>query len=89
MRLDAEAGSAALAFERGSQRFLRKGKLLNVSAEGVLVRLQEQVIPETTVLLRLTLTQGEALLVGRVVHCTPTVGAFKVGIVLSFEDQGN
>jgi hypothetical protein len=87
-RQDTEIGIAVLAFEFESQRLLRHGKVLNISPKGVLLRIWEPINLQTMVLLRITLIQEQALLAGRVVHCTPTVGAFKVGILLTFDEEG-
>jgi hypothetical protein len=87
IRYDTGLASVALAYESAGQKFVRKGKVLNVSPNGMLLRLQDQIDAHTTVLLKLTLTEGQALLVGRVVHSTPTVGAHKVGIKLTFDNE--
>ena len=84
-RYESDLGNAALAFESESRPVLLRGRVLNAASNGVLLRLRERIRPATEVLLRLTLVQGEATLVGQVVHCTPTVGAYKVGIQLLFD----
>jgi hypothetical protein len=86
-RRETTIGTVELSLDCETPQFAHIGKVLNMSATGLLLRLREEVEPRTPVLLRVTLTEGQATLLGRVVHCTPTVGAFKVGVFLSFDEQ--
>ena len=61
--------------------------LVNVSAEGMTARGASSLPVETEVSVELN-PEGTPLWVrGRVVHCTETVGGFKIGIRLEFADE--
>jgi hypothetical protein len=81
-----ELGSLELAFERGGRPLKRTGKLLNASVDGVLVMQHERIADGTIVLMQLMFHDGQIRLLGHVVHCTETVGGYKVGIGLQFAD---
>jgi len=56
--------------------------LLDVSESGIMVRTRMPIAADTPVDVVVYLGDGEYPLVGRVVHCTSTVGANKVGVRL-------
>jgi hypothetical protein len=60
-------------------------KLLNASQSGVMVMSRAKVPANIPVLLAFTPDIGEEyLLAGEIVHCTDTIGGYKVGIRLRF-----
>jgi hypothetical protein len=63
------------------------GKLLNLSPAGVLIKQRRRIDCGIPVLVRLMLADEEAILPGSVVHCTETVGGYKVGIRLLFDNE--
>ena len=79
-------GTLELAFQRDNRPVKRTGKLLNASPTGVLVKQQEWIADHTLVLMRLLYDDAVIRLLGRVAHCTQTVGGYKVGIELEFAD---
>jgi hypothetical protein len=89
VRLDADLGTVRLAFDKRGVPTVRTGRLLNASSDGVMIRLQEHLEHGATVLMQMTLADQPVVLVGRVNHCTETVGAFKIGIELQFTSAGD
>lgn len=65
---------------------VRTGKPLNVSRRGVLLRVRERIADHTPVVVQMMLVDERIVLLGRVTHCTETVGGFKIGIELRFAD---
>jgi hypothetical protein len=84
-RRNTSTGSVKLAFEREGKPVKRTGNLLEFSWEGVQIKQREEITVSTLVLMHVMLSEGEATLAGRVVHCTDTLGGFKVGIQLLFD----
>ena len=80
-------GPVELAFEQGGEAVTRTGTLLNVSPEGVMIKQQDKIEPGTTVVMKAIPWEEMVVLKGRVIHCTETVGGFKVGIELRFADD--
>jgi hypothetical protein len=83
-RRDSGGDRVELTFERDGQAAVRGGRLLNASSEGVMIGQREELAPGTAVRLHVMLGEVAARLDGRVIHCTQTVGGFKVGIQLLF-----
>jgi hypothetical protein len=75
-----------LAFQKLGDSVVRNGKLMNASAGGVMVRLTENLDYGTMLVMRVIFADQPVVLVGRVVHCTETIGAYKIGIELQFGD---
>jgi len=88
VRHDVALGSVQVAYEKNGRPTLAGGKVLNVSAKGVLTRPTSSMDNGTVVLLRAHLGDESVVLVGRVSHCTETVGAFKLGVTLDFAKAG-
>lgn len=88
-RGDAGYGTVTLAFTDDGKSVERTGRLLNASAAGLMVRQQGKIARGTHVVAKMILADATAVLTGRVVHCTATVGGFKIGIGLSFGDGHN
>lgn len=79
-------GSARLWFEEQGVRQERTGNLLNVSDGGLMLK-QYKEIPIGVTLTLEVLIGDEALQVrGRTAHCTQTLGGYKVGVELEFDD---
>ena len=82
-----EFGSVTLRFLEKGQPVEKTGKLLNVSRGGLMLK-QYQEIDIGTKLQIDVLAGDDALTVaGRVAHCTETLGGFKVGVKLEFEEK--
>ncbi|MBU0638845.1 MAG: PilZ domain-containing protein [Planctomycetes bacterium] len=60
------------------------GALLQLSEEGIMLRTNEPVPIHTSAAVELHLGDEPVVVLGTVRHCTDTVGAFKVGLELSF-----
>jgi len=61
--------------------------LLEVSADGMMIRTHKAIPNETELALRMMffgLDGLELIVLGHVVHCTETVGGYKIGIALDF-----
>jgi hypothetical protein len=83
-RRNTAIGTVQAVFKQEGRLHVRAGKVLNVSPRGVLVLQREDVSWGTKVVLQVRLGNTEALLFGKVAHCTETVGGFKVGVELRF-----
>lgn len=86
-RRDVLLGAVQLAFELGGKPTLRSGALLNASPTGVLVKQRDRIPYGTTVLVKVLIASDTILLLGRAIHCTQTVGGYKLGIELQFPDE--
>ena len=82
-------GPVELAFDQGGRVVVQTGSLLNVSSNGVMIKQREEISSDTTVMMRATPCGETAVLKGRVIHCTETVGGFKVGVELQFTGEGD
>ncbi len=78
-----------LACEQCGHSAVLRGTLMNASASGVLIRQRQQTAPGTLVVISIPLDAELLLLAGEVVHCTQTVGGYKIGIELRFADEGD
>lgn len=58
--------------------------VLEKSNAGITLRCQDWLHERTDVAVELLLDDRPVVLLGRVVHCTQTVGAFKIGVQLKF-----
>ncbi len=85
-RANVDLGVVRILTEQEQRREERTGALLNASGGGMMLRSQDELRPGTIVLLQLW--HGEQILevTGRIVHSTPTVGGYKLGVLLSFPD---
>jgi hypothetical protein len=81
------AGTVELNFEQDSRPVVRSGRLLNISKDGVSVKLPEKVDVRTPVITCLSFGGHDALLAGDVIYCTETAGGCRVGIQLRFENE--
>jgi hypothetical protein len=82
-----------LTLTSGRLTYRKKGKatpverpctLLDVSTGGLMVRARSSIAPNTPVEAEVFWGDETSVLRGTVGHCTPTVGAFKIGIKLHF-----
>jgi len=80
------SGKVQLVYRNGQETVTRVGKLMNVSAGGLLLKVPERVRTGRLVVLRLTVADNRVVLAGRVEHCTETADGFKVGVQLMFND---
>lgn len=62
--------------------------VLQISAEGLTLRSHNPLAVHAVAAIELPLEVRNVGLEGRVVHCTQTVGAYKVGIELRFREPG-
>jgi hypothetical protein len=60
--------------------------VLDVSEDGVMLRSREQVPLDTLLAIELYFGDQIITVFGTVVHCTQTVGAFKIGVKLRFDE---
>jgi len=86
-RRHAVNGKAKVIYRNGQDTLAQIGKVLNLSAKGVLFKVAERIRAGRPVVLRLTLGENRAVLAGRVVHCTEGSDGFKVGVELMFDDS--
>jgi hypothetical protein len=72
-------------FQNGRKLVELRVRLANAALDGVMVLSHEEVPEDIPTLLAFTADNDEEhRLVGEVVHCTSTVGGYKVGIRLHF-----
>jgi len=83
-------GSASVAFTllRGAREVpvVHSCRVTQVSAEGLTLRSQARIPLRAQVAIELRLGKPPLLVFGQVIHCTQTVGAFKVGVALLFSE---
>ena len=60
--------------------------VLDVSNDGLMLRSREQVPLQTPLAIELYFGEQTITIFGTVVHCTQTVGAFKIGVKLRFDE---
>ncbi len=74
-----------MLYLRGNQPTELRVKLLNASADGVMVLTREEVPADISAVMAFNSDDEiEYVLAGDVVHCTSTIGGYKVGIRLRF-----
>ena len=83
-RRDTAFGMAELVFTLEGRQVQRSGRVLNISPTGLMVKQREPVADGSSVLVKVGCEDGELVLSGRVMHCTETVGGYKLGIELLF-----
>ena len=87
-RRPASSAAVRLAFHSNGRPVQQTSRILNVSPSGLMIRHNQRLDSGTSMVLQADL-HGEAILLhGRVVHCTSTVGGYKIGIELRFADDG-
>lgn len=62
-------------------------RIQNVSDQGLMLRTDDPIPENTPVLMRVELEGESALLCGMIRHCSMTVGGYKLGIRLLFDDE--
>ena len=81
-----DLGAWRILYQTGRKPVELRVKLLNAAVDGVMVLSRDEVPEEVPALLTFTADEEEGyLLAGHVVHCTGTVGGYKVGVWLSFK----
>ena len=80
-----EPRQAVEGFAKLTITIVRTCTLLQVSEGGLMVRSPKEIPVGTRLSIESYLHDEAVLLSGEVVHCTETVGAFKVGVQLSFD----
>ncbi len=81
-----ELGSVKLTYEEGDAPVVRAGRLLNASDSGLMVKQYQDILPKTELQIEAAIGDEAFTLTGHVVHCTQTLGGFKIGIELQFPD---
>lgn len=81
-------GTAKLTFQDGDKPVCLSCRLLDVSATGVMVKAHRQIAVHTPIWADLTVNDEQISVAGRVVHATATVGGYKLGMKLTFTDEG-
>ena len=78
-------GDIKVTFEDAGETSVRRLALLNASEGGLATKGQTQILLDTEVIIELNLEGTPFTVRGRIVHCTETIGGFKIGIELRFE----
>ena len=78
---------AKVAFEKAGAPIVRPGTVLDASTTGIMIRQREEVDVRTLVIVRAVLDNQDITIAGQVMHCTQTVGGYKIGIELRFLDE--
>lgn len=86
-RYGLEFGVARLQYLEDGTPLNRTVPLLQISAEGLMVKSRKPIQAYTPLRMEVTLDDDTFALNGRVLHCTQTVGSYKVGIELRFPDE--
>jgi len=78
-------GEAKIVFEKGGKIHKRSFDVLNVSRGGLTIKGYDEVKPDTIIELKIVLGAHSAPLKAKVVHCTGTLGGFKIGVKILFD----
>ena len=85
------SGEAKVTFAADGDKHTRSLKLLDVALDGLTTRGNNEIAPGTHLVVELDhgLDHDEDLLKmrGEVIHCTGTLGGFKIGISLDFRED--
>lgn len=79
-------GSVRLWFNDEGEQQERTGNLLNISHGGLMVKQYQELEPGTPLKLEVVVGEDTLQLAGHAAHCTQTLGGYKVGVELEFED---
>jgi len=79
-------GEAKLTFEKDGKTYRRTFDVINVSRGGMTLKGYDEVKADTVIDVKITLGPHVAPLKAKVVHCTGTLGGFKVGVEILFKD---
>jgi len=79
-------GEAKLTYEKDGKTYRRTFDVINVSRGGMTLKGYDEVKADTIIELKVTLGPHVAPLKAKVVHCTGTLGGFKVGVEILFKD---
>ncbi len=71
------------------RRVTETGNLLNVSAGGVMIQFRKRLEMGQTLDMVVYVDDEPFRLVGRVNHCTMTLGSYKIGVALVFAEQAD
>lgn len=78
-------GEAKLSYEKDGRNYRRTFDVINVSRGGLTLKGYDEVKVDTCIDVKVTLGPHVARVKAKVVHCTGTLGGFKVGIELIFD----
>ncbi|MBN2561397.1 MAG: PilZ domain-containing protein [Phycisphaerae bacterium] len=81
------SGDLKVTFVRDGQEYKRSWDLLEVSLQGLTARANNEASLGVSLEIRLDVAGHRVRARGKVVHCTGTLGGYKVGIELDFPDE--
>ena len=79
------SGETKVSFEDADETSVRRLALLNGSQDGLTTKGQTPIALDTQVVLEMNPEGTPFTIHGRIIHCTETVGGYKIGIELRFE----
>jgi len=79
-------GEAKLTYEKDGKTYRRTFDIINVSRGGMTLKGYDEVRADTLIDCKVTLGPHVAPVKVKVVHCTGTLGGFKVGVEILFRD---
>ena len=82
-----ESATVNLSLLEGDPSDIRPGRLLNASSSGLMIKQFDDLPVDTPTRIDLTIGEDSVTLIGRVVHSTQTLGGYKIGIQLEFDQQ--
>lgn len=80
-------GDVRISFVEDGDSQHRMLRLLDISIEGMTVKGSNEVPQGTHLTIQLDMDEGPFAASGKVVHCTGTLGGFKIGIRLDLRDD--
>lgn len=87
-RWDLQTGTFELCYHDSANAIQTvSGLIQNVSDQGLMIRAQGSIECNTPVLMRLELEDENVMLCGVVRHCSLSVGSYKIGVRLLFDDD--
>ena len=79
-------GEAKLTYEKDGKTYRRTFDIINLSRGGMTLKGYDEVKADTLIDCKVTLGPHVAPVKAKVVHCTGTLGGFKVGVEILFRD---
>ncbi len=80
-------GDVKLIFGPEDDTRTRSLSFINISADGITLKGSSEMPVDSRVVIQLNPEGSWFALAGRVIHCTGTLGGFKIGITLEFCDE--
>lgn len=78
------SGEIKVTGEIDDEPFRQTCALLQISAEGITARARQMIPNDIAIMIHWHRDEQDLVVLGKVVHCTQTIGGYKLGIQLEF-----